>query len=113
MATIEKRGARWRVRVRTNGIDKSESFRTKAECLAWAAQREAEVSNQKLGRIPDNTFAEMLRKYIKEVAESKGGSRWELIRLKAILGDDLYDDTVREADPITKVNLHKTSTMNM
>jgi len=42
MATFEKRGARWRVRIRKHNIDLSESFRTRAEATAWAAQQEAD-----------------------------------------------------------------------
>lgn len=105
MATFEKRGQRWRVRIRVDGIDKSETFRTKAEASAWAAQQEAERSNTKLGRIPDKLFADLLVRYRDEVSVAKDGSRWEKLRIAVLLGEPLASGLDRNADPLAKVRL--------
>lgn len=105
MATFEKRGQRWRVRIRVDGIDKSETFRTKAEASAWAAQQEVERSNNKLGRIPDKLFADLLIRYRDEVSVAKDGSRWEILRIAVLLGEPLASGLVRDPDPLAKVRL--------
>jgi len=105
MATFEKRGQRWRVRIRLDGIDKSETFRTKAEASVWAAQQEVERSNTKLGRIPDKLFADLLIRYRDEVSVTKDGSRWERLRIAVLLGEPLASGLVRDPDPLAKVRL--------
>lgn len=107
MATIEKRGARWRVRIRRDGVDISESFRTKAEASAWAAQKEAEILDGKHGRIPDKSVADMLRRFRDEVLERRDGARWERIRIDALLGEPMRDGTTRAADPLAHVSLRQ------
>lgn len=105
MATFEKRGQRWRVRIRVDGTDKSETFRTKAEASAWAALQEVERSNNKLGRIPDKLFADLLIRYRDEVSVAKDGSRWEILRIAVLLGEPLASGLVRDSDPLAKVHL--------
>ena len=105
MATIEKRGARWRVRVRKSGVDTSESFRTKGEAAAWAAQQEADISAGKLGRALDKSFGEVLLRYLGEVIESKDDARWERIRINAMMGTPAANGTKRDRDPLTHVRL--------
>jgi integrase len=105
MATIEKRGTRWRVRIRRDGHDISGSFRTKAEASAWAAQAEADILAGKLGKVPDKRFADLLRRYRDEVSAKKDGARWELIRIAALLGEPGRDGTRRDADPLSQVRL--------
>jgi integrase len=105
MATIEKRGARWRVRVRRDGHDISESFRTKSEAAAWAAQTEADILAGKLGQVPDKSFADLLRRYREDVSAKKDGARWELIRIAALLGEPGRDGARRDADALSHVRL--------
>nr|SPS04983.1 putative integrase/recombinase HI_1572 [Candidatus Nitrotoga fabula] len=105
MATFEKRGQRWRVRIRVDGIDKSETFRTKAEGSAWAAQQEVERSNTKLGRIPDKLFSDLLIRYRDEVSVTKDGNRWERLRIAVLLGESLASGLIRTPDPLAKVRL--------
>jgi integrase len=100
MAMIEKRGQRWRVRVRLNGQDLSESFRTKTEAKAWAAQAEADIIAGKHGSIPDKDFGGILMRYLAEVSVKKDGHRWEEIRINRILGIRSGD-----ADPIVYIQL--------
>lgn len=105
MATFEKRGTRWRVRIRKHDIDLSESFRTKGEAAAWAAQQEADILAGKLGKIPDKAFSDMLRRYRDEVIERKDGARWEAIRIGMLLGDPGRGGTKRAADALSRVRL--------
>lgn len=88
MARIEKRGARWRARVRSGGVDLSESFATKADARAWAAKVEADATAGKLGKAVDRTFAQMVRRYIDDVLPAKRGERPERLRLEKLIRDD-------------------------
>lgn len=88
MARIEKRGDRWRARVRAGGVDRSASFRTKAEAVAWAAQLEADASAGRLGRAVSKPFEALLRRYIDEVLPGKRGERPERLRLERLIRDD-------------------------
>ena len=88
VARIEKRGERWRARVRLGGDDVSESFRTKAEALAWSAQREADVAAGKSGRSVDKPFRMLVQRYITDVLPSKRGERPERLRLERLMRDD-------------------------
>lgn len=88
MARIEQRGKRWRVRVRVGGVDRSASFRTKAEASAWAAQYEADAAAGKLGRAADKPFRALIERYINEVLPTKRGERPERLRLERLMRDD-------------------------
>ncbi|MDE2470344.1 MAG: site-specific integrase [Bradyrhizobium sp.] len=88
MARIEQRGKRWRVRVRVAGVDKSASFRTKAEAAAWAAQVQADITAGKLGRAVDKPFKDLIRRYVDEVLPAKRGERPERLRLERLTRDD-------------------------
>lgn len=81
MANYEKRGRRWRARVFVGGKRDSGTFQTKAEAVAWATQREAELVGKAL---PDHTVKDALRRYGNEVSPGQGGSRWELLRLNLL-----------------------------
>lgn len=105
MATFEKRGSRWRVRIRRGDTDLSESFRTKAEAQAWALQHEADVQAGRLGRAPDKSFGDLLQRYIDEVTVDKDGKRWEELRLRSLLGGALKNGTKRVPDPLTLIRL--------
>lgn len=105
MATFEKRGGRWRARVRRGETDLSESFRTKAEAAAWAAQCEADINAGKLGKVADRSVAELLERYLDEVVEKKDGKRWEQIRLHSLLGRPLAAGTTRVPDDLSHVRL--------
>lgn len=81
MASIQRHGKRWRVQLYVGGKRVSAVLDTKREAAAWALQREAELSGAKL---PDKTLADAMTRYSREVAPSKRGERWEVIRLKAL-----------------------------
>lgn len=92
MASIVKRGDGWRayIRIRVNGRSLSDSAtkRTKREASAWASVREAEMRTQaELPPAVRFTLADLFLKYADEVSPTKGGGRWEVIRLHALAVD--------------------------
>ncbi len=89
MATYRKRSGGWRVEVAKKGVRDSGTFSTKAEAVAWATQREAEilagVGSPK--GASNSTLKEALEKYKLEVSPSKVGQRWEEIRLDKLVNE--------------------------
>ncbi|RMD59964.1 site-specific integrase [Candidatus Parcubacteria bacterium] len=103
MASFEKRGKRWRVRLRINGADMSRSFATKAEAKAWAAQMEAEASAGTLHIAPAHlTVGDLLRRYLEQETPKKRGQRSETIRIKRMLGEGKAD-----TDPLCHIPLNR------
>lgn len=85
MASYRKRGNKWYAEIRRKGHDpRFATFATKAQAVAWAAKVENEIINDKIGKIPDKSFADLLTKYAEDVSPTKKGARWEQIRLAAI-----------------------------
>lgn len=84
VATITKRGNRWRVQVRRLGQKPIfGTFETKARAQAWATQQEAEILAGRRGEYPNKTLADALDKYLAEESVKKAGLRWEKIRIEA------------------------------
>ncbi|WP_448682625.1 site-specific integrase [Pseudomonas nicosulfuronedens] len=89
MATYRKRSGGWRAEVVKKGVRDSGTFATKAEAVAWATQREAEI-NAGVGSLNGAsywTLKEALEKYKAEVSPTKVGRRWEEIRLVKLVND--------------------------
>lgn len=89
MATLEKRGNYWRVKVRRRGFpDQTRSFDTKSAANSWAREIESEVDR---GTFMDrteserNTLGDMITRYLKEVTPTKKGAAPEDSRLRAFL----------------------------
>ncbi|PTB19573.1 site-specific integrase [Trinickia symbiotica] len=87
MATYRKRGSTWRAEVAKKGMRLSATFETKAEAVAWATEKEAELgrSGPTTSVANNKTFADALRRYELEVSPAKKGERWEKLRLAAFL----------------------------
>lgn len=85
MATIKKVGDRWHARVRKRGVDAFQTFRTKSEATAWASRVETEIEDKRLGKIPDKTFGDLLKRYIDEVSPTKDGHRSNVVRYQALI----------------------------
>jgi integrase len=83
---LERRGKAWRARIYVQGRRESATFDTKAQAVAWANQREAELAG---ARLPEHTVADALRRYAAEVAPTHKGARWEILRLGLIGRDPL------------------------
>lgn len=84
MASIRRRGTKWRAEVYRDGKRQSGTFPTKGQAVAWAQQAEAELVGDAL---PDHTLGEAFKRYAREVSPTKRGERWETLRL-ALLGRD-------------------------
>ena len=84
MANYERRGKAIRARVYVNGQRDSRTFRTKAEAVAWATMREADLVGKAL---PEHTLGDALQRYMREVAPKHRGERWEVLRCKRIARD--------------------------
>lgn len=81
MASINKRGKKWRAEVWAKGERITGTFRTKQEAAQWALEREAEASGAKL---PTRTLGDALARYARDVAPQHRGAKWELIRLASL-----------------------------
>ena len=89
MATFEKRGSRWRARIRVRGVDMSETFTTKKDAQAWVSQMESEQTASRLGRVPPGkTFADLLHRYLQSEVPSKRSAVAESNRIRRILRDE-------------------------
>lgn len=86
MASFRKRGTGWRAELYKDGKRESATFDTKAQAVAWAHQREAEMTG---ARLPDHTVADALQRYALEVAPTHRGARWEILRLGLVGRDAL------------------------
>ncbi|UYB51214.1 site-specific integrase [Xanthomonas sp. AM6] len=86
MASIQKSGNKYRVQVYVDGVRDSATKKTRQEAAQWALEREAELRGTKL---PDKTYSDAMQRYSDEVAPKRGGSHWELIRLKALKRDPI------------------------
>lgn len=72
MAYIRKRGRRWHAEICKTGPDgaqirESASRSTKAEAVAWAEQREAEIAGGAPVIAKRLTFGQLLERYASEV----------------------------------------------
>lgn len=81
MANYEPRGKRVRARVMVNGQRDSGTFTTKREAVAWATQREAELTGR---RLPEHTLAEALSRFETVVAPTRKGGQWEAVRCRKL-----------------------------
>lgn len=107
MATFTKRSGGWLARVRVGGADVAQTFRTKSEAQAWAAVEEAAIRAGKRGEIPDKTFGDLIRRYMRDVVPGKDGERAERIRLERFVEGRPKDGT--PPDPLAAVPLGELS----
>src|SRR5436309_8073565 len=88
MATFEKRGPFWRVKIRRTGLPaQTRTFDSKTDAQQWARSLETEIDNGLLvdRRVAERTtLAEILERYRREVTPTKRGARDENLRLKAM-----------------------------
>lgn len=84
MATIIKRGDKWRAQINKKGIRKNATFATKTEASKWALFVESQIDTGEYSPVPKMTFGELIEKYVEEVTPTKGGARSEALRLNRI-----------------------------
>lgn len=98
MASITKRGKKWRAEVYRDGRRACKSFDTKQQASAWAIQREAELAGAQLEQ---HSVAEALTKFAGEVSPTRRGERWEVVRCTRLAKSDLGKlrmDTIKTPD---------------
>lgn len=85
MASYAKRTNGWRAQIAIQGVRESKVLSTKAEAIAWATAREAEIRAGKVTGIQvGRTVGDAFDRYEKEVSITKRGKRFESLRLAAI-----------------------------
>lgn len=63
----------------------SASFATKAAAKSWATQKEAEILAGKGPSVKSSIYVkDLLMRYMDEVSPSKGGYRWDKVRLTSL-----------------------------
>lgn len=87
MASIIKRGKSWRAIVSHGKSRTTKSFKSKAEAKAWSNKIELEYYESGFNHIPDKSFGDALRRYLKEVTPGKGSARTEKLRIESWLGE--------------------------
>lgn len=96
MASIRRRGESWQAVVRRRGVYQSETFRVKAQAVAWANQLEADIEAGRRGQIPNKPFSAVLERYRDEVSPTKRGHSVERHMIAGLL-----------RDPVVGVNLQR------
>lgn len=99
MASFRKSGANWRAEISRNGIRDSRIFPTKREAQEWASLREQEITQSRSGKVTRKTLADVLDRYAKEISPTKGGARWEQVRIIAFKRDPLADMVMADILP--------------
>lgn len=99
MATLTKRGKSWFAQVRRGGHSVSRSFTRKMEAQTWATQVENEIVAGTYGRPKLDSLAAVCARYAEEVSPSKGGVRWERIRLASFQRETLAERPIANITP--------------
>jgi integrase len=88
MATIEKRGAYWRAKIRRKGYpEQTHSFDTKASAEKWARDIERDMDRSLFvdrSETEKNTLGDLIDRYLREVTPTKRSAESEALRLKAL-----------------------------
>jgi len=89
MATVEKRGKFWRVKIRRRGYpEQTRSFDVKLHALRWAREIENEMDRGVFidrTEAEKNTLGDVLSRYVREVTPTKRGALPEECRLLALI----------------------------
>lgn len=96
MAVIEKRGKRYRARVRLKGRpDQSRTFLTKQQAAQWALEAESKILN----RAP-RTLADGLKRFKDEMTPLRAGGAWEDRRIDHFLATlDFVGEKMADVTP--------------
>lgn len=94
MAYYRKRSSGWRAEIEKNGVRDSDTFPTKAQAIAWATKREAEIMAGARGDLPKKFVFEALKKYSDEVSAGKKGKAKEVIRIKKFIIELAFKDKI-------------------
>lgn len=87
MATIQKRGDKYRAIVRKRGYTQTATFTRKRDAEHWAREVEIAIENGTLEVYESLSFGDVLRRYQAEVTPAKKSAAKEALRLQAFLRD--------------------------
>lgn len=103
MASIRQRAGTWQARVRRKGYpDEVGSFKTKTEAQTWARSIEFAMdqgSHQNTKAAKDLLLADVLRRYMKEVAPSKRGAQREAEGIQFMLRQKIAEYSMAHLTP--------------
>ena len=75
MATIQKRGDKYRAIVRKRGYTQTATFTRRRDAEAWAREVEVAIENGTLEAYDKLSFGDVLRRYLAEVTPTKKSAR--------------------------------------
>lgn len=96
MATVRKRGDRWRVEVYRDGKRKSKTCSTKTEAILWGAEEEKKLELMANGMQPETMFSDVIKRYLNEVTPTKRGEKHEFNRLTRFLRHPITDKYISD-----------------
>ena len=96
MATVRKRGDRWRVEVYRDGKRKSKTCSTKTEAILWGAEEEKKLELMAIGMQPETLFSDVIKRYLNEVTPTKRGEKHEFNRLTRFLRHPITDKYISD-----------------
>lgn len=104
MASFRKRGGAWRAEIVRSGVRLSESFKTKAEAVAWAAKKEAEIMHGQHRHYTKSgkTLADAFDKYLEEISPTKGKHAWNETRIAFLRSEEQLEfvgDLIHKIQP--------------
>jgi integrase len=85
MASFTKRGDSWRVQVSHSGQRETRTFPSKREATEWARGRETELAAASSGSVIRKTLRHALERYKQDMAPTKRGGRWDVVRIDYVL----------------------------
>lgn len=95
MASIIRRGGKWRAQVAKRGVRVSETFATKAEAVYWAHMREAEIETSgDITTADGKTLLDAIERFEEELSPGRKGGEHEVIRLKRFKRELPFIDTL-------------------
>lgn len=96
MATVRKRGDRWRVEVYRDGKRKSKTCSTKTEAILWGAEEEKKLELIAKGMQPETLFSDVIKRYLNEITPTKRGEKHEFNRLTRFLRHPITDKYISD-----------------
>jgi len=99
MPTYTKRGDKWRAQIQVDGVRKSGTFTTKAEARAWAMRIEEELQSGVVFDAASMTLGKAFTKFSEEISPSRGGARWEILRLRLLARDPIAEIRLDRLQP--------------
>jgi integrase len=103
VASFKKKKSGHQAQIAIQGVREAKTFATKAEAVAWAAERETQIrKNKSAGVDVTKTCGDAFDQYGKQVSVRKKNTRWEITRLAA-LGREVFAGRLLRDIPVAEV----------